>query len=67
MFYPRSEDLLSTPTAQATTPRSNALIALGLVCLATAVLGVCITTDTSRPTPIAPGDLEISMEVSPQP
>jgi hypothetical protein len=67
MFYPRSEDLPPTPTAQAMTPGSNALIALGLVCLAIAVLGVCLTTHTSKPTPIAPGDLEISREVSPQP
>jgi hypothetical protein len=67
MFYPRSEDLPPTPIAQATTPGSNALIVPGLVFLATAVLGVCLTTPASNPTPVAPGDPEISREVSPQP
>lgn len=67
MFYPRAENLPPTPTAQTTAIRSNALVVAGLMCLATAVLGVCLTTPTSKPTPIAPGDLEISREVSPQP
>lgn len=67
MFYPRQENLQPTPSAQPTAIRSSALVVAGLVCWATAVLGVCLTTPASKPTPVAPGDLKISREVSPQP